>query len=416
MKNTFLILVMVFMVGMCSAVQPPRKPFIQIKIDDKSYKNGDILTVTPGQKMLIAVEMEGGRRDYCKFPETYSDITGTAQILSRSKDGLVYQIKDKKAEWKLLSEDAKFTTDEYIRVNAVENKPSAELTVTSEVFSQSYLKIVLKTSWQFSQNEQTSQEDNLAESTIYFKTAGSSDVWFRSENIQASGIKNEQVLDKLNAAKAECDSIENNIYKLKFSAVQLSIRDLQSAVNTLKSTIDEVIAGNPSYKVKVSFIGVPTDDPFKDIEALSVIKNKWDSLSVLVTTLKQELVKFASKPKQENKDELIKIITTYNSWQNKLSENTFTILSRYLPEVNIENVKMPDKFILIAGDKAVPDYSTTLTDFHTFIDTRSIQVPDELQNINSVRTRIQAVRLYDGMLRSYFSSINWAEWKSTRGF
>jgi len=416
MKYIFLILVMVFRIGICSAVQPPRKPFIQIKIDDKSYKNGDILTVVPGQKLLIATEMEGGRRDYCKFPETYSDITGTAQILSRSKDGMVYQIKDKKAEWKLLSEDAKFTSDEYIQVNAAENKPSAELTVATEVFAQSYIKIVLKTSWQFSQDGQTSLEENLAESTIYFKTAGSSDVWFSSENVQASGIKNEQVLDKLNAVKAECDSIEFNIYKLKFSAVQLYIRDLQSSVNTLKSTIDEVIAGNPSYKVRVTFSGVPTDDPFKDIEALSIIKNKWDSLSILVAALKTELDKLPTKRGQENKDELIKIITRYNDWQNKLSENTFTILSHYLPELNIVDVKMPDKFKLIAVEKAVPNYSSTLTDFQAFIDARILQVPDELQKINSVHTRIQAVRLYDGMLRSYFSSINWAEWKSTRGF
>jgi hypothetical protein len=38
----------------------------------------------------------------------------------------------------------------------------------------------------------------------------------------------------------------------------------------------------------------------------------------------------------------------------------------------------------------------------------------ESQEINSANTRIQAIRLFDGMLRSFFASINWAEWESTR--
>ena len=52
--------------------------------------------------------MEGGRRDFCKFPDAYADITGTAQILSRGDNGLTYMLNDKKAEWKLLSENVSF--------------------------------------------------------------------------------------------------------------------------------------------------------------------------------------------------------------------------------------------------------------------------------------------------------------------
>jgi len=416
MKNIFFILIMVFMVGICSAVQPPRKPFIQIKIDGKSYNNGDILTITSGQKMMITVEMEGGRRDYCKFPETYADITGTAQILSRGKDGLIYQVNGTKSEWKLLSEETKFTSDEFIKVNSTENKPNAELAVTNEKFSQSSLKIVVKAHWQFKQEGIIMHDENLAEGTIYFKTAGSSDVWFSSENIQARGIRNDKVLVKLNDVKSECDSIESNIYKLKFSAVQQSIRRLQVSINTLKSTIDEVTASNPAYKVTVTFLGLPTNNPFNDIETLSVIKNKWDSLSIMVSNQKQELVTLQAQSGQENKEELIKIITPYAEWQKKLSQNTYTVLSRYMPELNVENVKIPGNIQLIAEEKTVPDYSQAVTELQTFLDARILQVPEELQKINSIHVRIQAIRLFDGMLRSYFSSINWADWKSTRGY
>ena len=42
-----------------------------------------MLTVISGQKLMMSVEMEGGREDFCKFPDTYANIAETAQILSR---------------------------------------------------------------------------------------------------------------------------------------------------------------------------------------------------------------------------------------------------------------------------------------------------------------------------------------------
>jgi len=152
MKIFFLILVWVFMVGTLWAVQPARKPFLQITIDGDSYKSGDILTVKPGQKLVISVRLEGGRRDFCKFPDTYADIAGTAQILSRGDDGLSYELNGTKAEWKLLSEDAGFSGDKFVRINNQANKSSAEITITDAKFTQSFLKVSVKATWQFSQN------------------------------------------------------------------------------------------------------------------------------------------------------------------------------------------------------------------------------------------------------------------------
>ena len=197
MRSLFLILLMVLMNGFGYGAQPLRKPFIQIKVDGKPHKSGDILTVKPGQKLLIGVEMEGGRRDYCKFPDTYADITGTAQILSRGKDGITYQINGEKAEWKLIKEEPLFLADQYLQVKADNNQLKAEINVSNEKFSQSFLKITIKTSWQFTRNDKTTQEENVARETIYFKVEGESDVWFSSQNIQATGIENELVQEKL---------------------------------------------------------------------------------------------------------------------------------------------------------------------------------------------------------------------------
>lgn len=414
MKRYFLIVVMVFTIGAVCAIQPVRKPFIQIKIDGKAFKNGEILTVLPGQKLVIGVELEGGRRDFCKFPETYAEITSTAQILSRGENGLTYQVNGLKAEWKLLDEDISFIPDEFVKVNSQQNLSSAEIGISNAKFSQSFVKIILKTTWQFSQNEKTIQEENLAEGIVYFKVAGSSDVWFSSLNIEVSGIKNDQVQEKLIDVQSACDSIEKNFYRLNFTAIQQAIRDLQNSVNFLKSTIDEVKVSNPSYQTKILFIGLPSDHPYSDINILSTVMSSWISLEALVNDLKQQLGKLPGQPTKESKDELVKMISLYVEWQSKLPENTLQHLPVYIPEFQADDIEIPEIIHSIAETKSVANYSQSIIDFNAFLDQRIDQIPNELQKINFIHTRLQAIRLFDGMLMSYFSSINWAEWKNTR--
>lgn len=416
MKRIFLILVMVGMVGLSSAIQPPRKPFIQITIDGKSYNSGDILTVTPGQKMMIAVEMEGGRRDYCKFPETYADITSTAQILSRGSNGISYLLDDKKNEWKLLGEEALFTSEDFLQINVRPDRMSAEVTVSTEKFPQTYLKISTTTKWQFNQNGSLSEETNRAEGTIYIQMAGQSDVWFKSANIEASGIRNDLVRDKLNEVQASCDSIEKNFYRLNFNAVQQSIRSLQTAVGTLKTTIDHVKAANQSYQTQVLFIGIPSDHPYEAIDVIAVVKKSWIEFEPVMGGLKQQLAKLPAQSTRENKDQLINIINNYIDWQNKLPKNAFQIMPLFMPRLKQDEIKLPDNLNFTPQGKSMDNYPQAISDFNAFLDKRIQQIPDEIDKINAIHTQLQAIRLFDQMLRSYFSSINWAEWKSTRGF
>jgi hypothetical protein len=414
MKSLFLILAMVLMAGFGYGVQPLRKPFIQIRVDGKPAKSGEILTVKPGQKLMIQVEMEGGRRDYCKFPDIYADIAGTAQILSRGEDGITYQLNGEKAEWKMIKEENQFSSDEFLQIKTNPNQLSTEITVSNNKFSQTYLKSAFKTTWQFTKNGQVNKEENIAEETIYFKVAGESDVWFSTQNIQSKGIKNEQVQEKLKDVQMVCDSIERSFYRLNFVAVQQSIRNLQNAVNTLKSTIDEVTTSNPSYKTKVIFIGLPSDNSFKDLSAFTAIKSSWEALNLLVNDQKTQLGKLSTEPTKENKDELIKVINHFADWQKALPENTFKVFGRYLPELTSELILLPENIRSITEGKTIADYPLAINNLNAFLDLRIQQVPDEIQKISSTQARLQAVRLFDGMLRSYISSIYWAEWKDTR--
>jgi len=414
MKRFIFILVMVMLVGNLFAIQAARKPFLQIKIDGKAYKNGDNLTVTSGQKLTIGVELEGGRKDFCKFPDTYADIAGTAQILSRGSNGLTYEADGVKSEWKLLNETVLFSTDEFVKVNSLPNQMTAEINISNTKFSQSFVKITVKAKWQFTRDEKITMEENIGEGTIYFKVAGTSDVWFSSNNIQANGMKNDQILEKLTVIQSEFDSIENFLIKMKFSAVQHSVKTLQTAVNEVKTTIDNIKLTAPSYQSHIVFIGLPSDNPYRDLGILSEIKTNWATAETLFPDLKVQLGQLQAEPAKESKDKLIGIIAKCVDWQYKLPENTFIILARFMPDLNVETIKIPGNIHFIAEEKTITNYSQTLNDFNLFLDQRIEQIPLELQKISSTQSRLQAVRLFDGMLRSYFSSVNWAEWKNTR--
>jgi len=164
-----------------------------------------------------------------------------------------------------------FSGDENVKVNSSINSSTAEVTISNTKFSQSFVKITGKAKWQFISDGKMTEEDNTAEGTVYFKAAGSSDVWFSRPNVQAGGMKNELIQEKLNSVQTEFDSIETNFYQMKFAAVQQSVRTLQASVNEAKIAIDEIKAGNASYKVNVIFIGLPSDKPFQDISFLSTV-------------------------------------------------------------------------------------------------------------------------------------------------
>jgi len=405
---------MVSTVGMVLAVQPARKPFIQLTVDGKQIKNGEVLTVNPGQKFVVQATLEGGRRDFCNFPDIYADIAGTSEILSRGKNGLIYQLNGVKAEWKLLNELIRFTGDDPIKVNQENEKSSAEIIFPKSTFPQSALKITADAEWQFIQEGQTLQEKNKAEAVLYFKLAGSSDVWFSEHHVQASGMKNDQVLEQLSLVQAGYDTIENNFNKLKFSAVQSSIKNLQATIASLKSTIDQVKAATPTFQSKIVFIGLPSDNAFKNLSTLLAIKTSWTALEPLVQDIQTQAGTLPEKETKEGKEMLVKLIEKYVDWQYKLPENTFQILPLYIPDLKPEDIQLPGNLQFIAEEKSVSNYEQTLNDYKTFLNKRLEVAATETQKIGTTQTRLQAVRLFDGMLRSYFSSINWAEWKDMR--
>jgi len=201
---------------------------------------------------------------------------------------------------------------------------------------------------------------------------------------------------------------------LKFSSLQQSIKTLQAAVNATKTSIDEVKSQNPGYHTNVVFIGLPSDKPYKNINDLNTIKSNWIDFQSIVEESKNQVATLPEKPAKESKDLLIDLIGKCVDWQYHLPENTFDILPKYIPDLAKESIQITGNIHFIAEEKTVTNYPQTLAEYKAFLDRRAEALPTEIQKISSAQSKLQAVRLFDGMLRSYFSSINWAEWKNTR--
>jgi hypothetical protein len=414
MKTIFLILVLFILADSTFAVQPARKPFIKLKVDGTTIKSGDILTVTAGQKLKIEVDFEGGRRDFCKFPDTYADIAGTAQILSRGDKGISYILNDKNSEWKLLSEKYTFSGDEFVSVPEATSEPTTDVTVSGKKFNQTVVKVSVKAIWQFTDGESTREEENVAEGIIYLKLAGSSDVWFQTQNVRAGGLKNDAVAEKLAVVQADCDSVEKHLYALQFADVQQSIRDLQASISGAKAAIDGVKASNASFKVSVSFIGLPSDRPFADIAVLPAIKTTWATVQPFLEEQTTALSKLTDQGDASNRTQLVQIIQNYVDWQLKLPAKTIEILNNFLPTLHADSLNLPDNFRQYISTKTENNYAQIKNEFIAFIELRTKKASAENEAISNLNNRVQPIRLFDGMLRSYFNSISWAEWVNTR--
>lgn len=414
MKRLLSIFLFFIGIGVLIAGQPARKAFVNVTIDGKLQKVGEVNTVKLGQKLLVDIELVGGRRDYCMFPDTYSDITGTVQILSRGKDGMTYQRNGKKAEWKLISEVFRYSGSEYVKINKGAKQSSAEFIISNTLFSQTSVTVTIIARWQLTEGGISLIEENVAEETLFFQIQGQSNVWFISKNIKATGISNDLIKNSLIEIQACNDSIEKNLRELKFSVVQQAIRNLQAKINALGTTIQSVKAATPSYQSKFLFIGLPSNLPYTDISTFATIVNNWKLQEQLLADLSSQINGLPANDTKANKDKLIEIIAQYVDWQYHLPENTFQILPSYAPKLDLNSVKIPGNIHFIAEEKTVTNYSQTLSDLKSFLSMRSENIADEIQLLSSVQSRMSPIRLFDGMLRSYFSSISWAEWESTR--
>ena len=69
---------------------------------------------------------------------------------------------------------------------------------------------------------------------------------------------------------------------------------------------------------------------------------------------------------------------------------------------------------LIEETQISGELASSFEQMKAFLNQRIENIESEMHQITQTKNRLQAVKLFDGMLRSYISSINWVEWENNR--
>ena len=410
MKREMILMVLVFAsFHLVSGQAAVRKPSVEIFVNGKMYQNGDEITVQKGQVLELKALQKGGRRDFVSYPDSYLKITPDMQVHSRGSNRLVYSEKGISSEWKLLSENATFSSDNQITFKknpSSGNEASARIGVSD--FSRTYLKINLSTIWQLTSGEEQKTEKNESEAFIYFNIAGATDTWYVSKNIHSLGTKTDGVAAILNNIQNNFDTIEYHLTHLKYNEVQKDIRDLQVSVNSLNNNMQQERAKNPAFNTEIHFVGLPSDRSIADLDVFETLQMEWSRLNTFIHQ-QTSMINSASV----NTVRLKTSIQKYLDWQYSLPDNWMVVMGLYIPQLNTDNVIVPATLQSILDENIAAD-SKSVDQMKAFLNSRIENIELEIQQITQIKSRLQAVKLFDGMLRSYFSSINWIEWENSR--
>ncbi len=418
MKRMLLALVSLLIACGLFAVQPVRKPFVEMSVNGEKFQDGGILEVDKGDLVKITISFEGGRRDYVKFPDSYADIPREARIISRNENLLVYQVQNEKHEWKLLNQELVVETDDKIKIRNQKtqaNEHQIWMNVPTRRVDEPYLKFSLKSSWQYTEGTLIMQDEDKADAILHLKIKGKTDEWFVSQNIKVSGNEDTRLEEKFSKIQNCYDNIQEKIISKDFNSAQAEIRNLKSSVQQTDLLLKQIKNEDQTFFADVVFVGLPSDKPIEDISKLRELSNYWTELGPMLDLHRDNFYKLPSVPTNDDKEEVLVIAKAFDNWYHSLPKNGIDLLNTYIPDVNWDEKASIHYYLSFNPEHdRVNNVTRGHADLKDFLEQRSLDVPVEIQKINHTISRLQAARLFDGMLRGYISSINFSSWKDTR--
>ena len=395
------------------SAQPLRKPFVELFIGSKRVPDGSMIEVNKGDRFTLMAQIKGGRADFVQLPDTYADFGATAQVVSRGYNKLIYREKGKEYQWELTNEKIEFESDNKIRLSInseLTNKHEVDVVIPAVKVDKSYIKIKLTTTWSFSDGATTKTEENVAEAVVLLKIHGNTNEWYASPNLKATGTSNPVVEQKLNEIQDSYRKIETMLSEFNFAPVQSEIRSLQSSINELGSQIQASNAKDPVNHTDVIFIGLPSDRSISDIAGFQALSEAWIQLEQLLNEQHDKL----SNAGQLGRSELLAAIKPFTQWQKSLPDNTETLLSKYAKDIDWQTITINSYLSFNPEEERLNNLEQCQADLHRFLDNRQENIAPEKQKLQYALTRLQAVKIFDGMLMGLFSSINYATWENRR--
>lgn len=277
-----------------------------------------------------------------------------------------------------------------------------------------YIKVKISTHWNYDNGTTATTETDLAEATIYLHIQGNTNEWFATPNVKAAGNRDQVVEEKLNAIQGSYNKIESLLNNFEFTSIQPEIHNLRTIVGQLEDRVEYIVANEPNKHSDIFFIGLPSDQAVSDVGDFRTLATAWDELEKLVNDQHIRLDQLEESAEKVKLRDLLELIRPFTNWEDELPNQAESLLQDYAKDFNWENTSIRSFLAFDPNEERINNLEQSQTDFHRFLENRQENIEAEKQKINYALTRLQAVRIFDGMLMGFFSSLNFARWENTR--
>ena len=417
MKKVPFVFLLILFSGLVYSAQPIRKPFVELFIEGRRILDGKEYSVDKGDRFTLLAQIKGGRGDFVQYPDTYADLGENVEIISRGYNKLIYKKDGKEYKWERTNENIEFESDNRIQIDLTSdliNKHEALITIPVKQVEKSYIKATITTTWEFYDGNVIKQELDTATAVILLSIKGNENEWFASPNVKASGTKNPVIEQQLTAVQQSYEKIEALFTQFDFAAVQTEIRNLQGTMHQLDTELQKINTENPAKHSDIFFIGLPSDQTVNDINNFKTLGDAWNDLESLIQEQKSKFNELKESDDKIKRRNLLSMIKPFLSWQNSLPHNAESLLHKYVDDIDWQQVTINSYLSFNPEEERINNVDQCLGDIGKYLENREQQIESEKQRINYALTRLQAVRIFDGMLKGYFSAIKFAKWENTR--
>ena len=403
--------------GSVFSAEPLRKPFVELFIEGKFVPDGSQVDVNKGQQFSLVTQSKGGRADFVQFPDTYADLGDDAKIISRGYNKLIYEKNGVIHKWEMVDETIDLESDTKIKLSVnseLINKHQTEVFIPVDKVEKTYIKVKISTYWSYDNGTTTTTETDVAEATIYLHIQGNTNEWFATPNVKAAGNRDQVVEEKLTAIQESYNKIESLLNNFEFASIQPEIHNLRTIVGQLEDRIEYIVANEPTKHSDIFFIGLPSDQAVSDVADFRTLATAWNELEKLVNDQHIRLDQLEESAEKVKRRDLLELIKPFTKWENALPNQAESLLQDYAKDFNWENTSIRSFLAFNPNEERINNLEQSQADFHRFLENRQENIEAEKQKINYALTRLQAVRIFDGMLMGFFSSLNFARWENTR--
>lgn len=430
MKKLSLVFVLLFFTNVILAGDPPRKPFVVLRVNGVEFKEGAEIKVRQGERIKVEAVLMGGKRDYCSNPQTYANVGKNTVIESSGENGMSFNINGGqfRGKWTLTSETAKFTSGDKVKIEMVSTNKKVQreayLQIPQGDYSKVFLKVQSQTSWHYVRNTPAGQseqdENNDGTATFYLVIEQESGAWYSSTNIVAKGTEDFSVRNRLDDIQKFYGLIENYLRKKDFANADMQIKNLKNSIGDVKKLIAEKKQKDSKFSCEVTFIGLPTDIGMEHLNKINSMSARWKENYTISQANAQKINEMLLNTQMTFSANILRsVFKNYINWGTSIPTGAEDILTIYDPNNVFGPLDIPRKvmdwYTTAEKDAGIlknqANTIKNLTELREFYLDRTKRFVDERKKLIELSNDLKPVSDKNMALKQYFSGLGWAKWR-----